>query len=701
VFFTVIFIFAAAQNIHAQSARECYEQGLALREAGDIDGAIEMFDKARKKDRGFAEANYELALCYMTKDSPTARMHAKYALDRALELDPDNIDYRNALSFLYFQQDFIYNARKSYEDVVEREPDNIEAMERLAEIHRYAYDEVRYGIRITSDLGSDFMGLGSSLLPNIRLRQLALEDFEKAMNWNDRILAIDNNNREALYSKGQMYYEEGAVDSMVTIFQNILDRNDRDKDAHLFVGLGYARKRDYDTAFERFQSAFEFMPPEERAVMESIDYIHSDFDLEEWKNSHTLQDTDTTTFWLPKDPLYITPYNERKLEHYCRIAEANLKFSKPRQNLEGWTTDQGRIWIRYGAPRMIMDRLQDTLLLPGHPPITHAPVYYKYRYWDYVIFRLEFTTAFKQLSDIFELRVPWEWRYKPTEEDIRTKIPELFTYKPRGRLIDVPVDMLRFRGELGRTELHFYYGPWVKDVRLSEKDNVLTGSLYNGFFLFDNEWNRLVSQLDTVSVAVDEKIVQSTPHLFLALDRRVSLPAGKYNVAVELVDPASGNTGIYHDSLKVSYFTYDSLRMSDILVATRVTAIDPQKNPSVNNISVAGNPFHSFGQKQPVYLYFEIYNLVPAASNDRSNYRIEYALYPAEERGLLDRIFRRRRGDEGVSVTSNITGTGRRDNRILVVEHGIEQPGEYLLTVRITDRNSGQSTERTTSIWIY
>ncbi|MFC1557531.1 tetratricopeptide repeat protein, partial [candidate division KSB1 bacterium] len=56
VFFTVIFIFAAAQNIHAQSARECYEQGLALREAGDIDGAIEMFDKARKLDWNLSKA---------------------------------------------------------------------------------------------------------------------------------------------------------------------------------------------------------------------------------------------------------------------------------------------------------------------------------------------------------------------------------------------------------------------------------------------------------------------------------------------------------------------------------------------------------------------------------------------------------------------------------------------------------------------
>lgn len=55
-------------------------------------------------------------------------------------------------------------------------------------------------------------------------------------------------------------------------------------------------------------------------------------------------------FWLRRDPTPGTAENEFKEEHYRRIAYANVHFA---QEVPGWKTDRGRIYIVYGPPEGI------------------------------------------------------------------------------------------------------------------------------------------------------------------------------------------------------------------------------------------------------------------------------------------------------------------------------------------------------------
>lgn len=52
-------------------------------------------------------------------------------------------------------------------------------------------------------------------------------------------------------------------------------------------------------------------------------------------------------FWLRRDSDPATAHNEFKDEHYRRIAYANEHFSA---GIDGWKTDRGRIYIRFGPP---------------------------------------------------------------------------------------------------------------------------------------------------------------------------------------------------------------------------------------------------------------------------------------------------------------------------------------------------------------
>ena len=60
------------------------------------------------------------------------------------------------------------------------------------------------------------------------------------------------------------------------------------------------------------------------------------------------------TFWARRDPTPDTPRNEAMLDFFRRVRYANTHFSG--QTGAGWRTDQGRVYIRYGAPDQIEDR---------------------------------------------------------------------------------------------------------------------------------------------------------------------------------------------------------------------------------------------------------------------------------------------------------------------------------------------------------
>ncbi|MFC1731479.1 GWxTD domain-containing protein, partial [candidate division KSB1 bacterium] len=561
-----------------------------------------------------------------------------------------------------------------------------------------------------SDLSINPAGFGDILGTNegigfktMRIRKsdiFAQEDREKALDFNERIIALYPDNRDALHRKGILYYDENDFETFIGLFEEVITRNEYDKDAHLFLGLGYARTGDYEKSHNHYATAVSLMEPEERKIFESIDFISGDFERDRWNETKVIQNVDTTGFWGRKDPLFMTEFNERRQEHYGRIAEANLKFSVPSKNIAGWQTDRGRIWIRYGKPMRRM-----TYLMPefDYHGVTGAkyPFEHTWQNWYYKDYTFIFTDMMNSLTGDLELSVAGGINFDEIEVEVAEKHPDSYEYKPRGRLIDLPVDIVRFRGSNDDTDVNLYFGAHLRDIGMTPAEGMLKGTLQQGMFLFDEDWNRLTSRIDTVGLEYDPADYDTSAAGFTTMTRSFSLPGGRYNLAVEVVDPVSGNTGTFRDSLPIEPFGYGSLQMSDVLIANEIQLLETGQSPSRANISVLGNPFHAFQKEQPVHLYFEIYNLLLSAANDRSSYRIEYALYPAREQGLLARVFRRREGGEWVSVASDITGTGRNDNRILAVEHSITEPGDYLLTLRITDKTSGQTAERTTRVRIY
>ncbi len=83
-------------------------------------------------------------------------------------------------------------------------------------------------------------------------------------------------------------------------------------------------------------------------------------------------------FWLARDPIAGTAINEGKREFYRRIAVANRSFGVMMR--EGWRTDRGRIYIRYGNP----DEIEDEPFSLNSPPYQIWYYYSQNRYRRFV-----------------------------------------------------------------------------------------------------------------------------------------------------------------------------------------------------------------------------------------------------------------------------------------------------------------------------
>jgi GWxTD domain-containing protein len=92
------------------------------------------------------------------------------------------------------------------------------------------------------------------------------------------------------------------------------------------------------------------------------------------------------SFWAKRYPDPITKENEFKIEHYRRWNYVNQKFSRTSSSFDGWKTDMGRIYIKYG----------ETDEIESHPSTMETKPYER---WDY--HKVEATTIHPSQSGVF------------------------------------------------------------------------------------------------------------------------------------------------------------------------------------------------------------------------------------------------------------------------------------------------------------
>ena len=710
LFFVIVLLAVGALHAGTNDARRdsLYREALSNVDKVPPDVSIEAFEQVLKLNWKFAPAHFEIAKQYMELNTPLTRQSARKALDEAMRFDPENKDYQMTLGELLSSQGFTFNAEKQYQKMAEVDSGNAEGaywagyfavQEYLALIDRVEFvrfDRFSMGTannRVTGNMQYESIG------KVFYWKTFARQALERARTYLTQSIDADPEFRGAYNLLGLLHVETGKPEALVLLFRRFLKHAAEDKDALMFCGLGYQMLGEIDVAHNYYRRALERMTGDERSIMESLDIVASkdeqkrlaqaivsdDPDLENWKPIAR------DRFWRRQDPLFLTEFNERKMEHYGRVAYANLRFARHLKGIDGWQTDPGKAFIKFG--RYVK---RDVLVAR--------------KVWNYGQFRIWYENgdgldawrfargtnsgrSARQSTANYRVPVVGGWVYITR---MRTGLGDFYSGRDRKRALwrtprlharqvfretpqryvdpyrelkyRMPHQVAAFQEE-DSIRVEFAYAIPKARVRISKRDRFI--DLEDGVFLFDEKWDEVYRKKMDVSMrwpdfgAAAETRSDSLRRNHVVSFRTLRVAPRRHRLVVEVRDRGTGSIGTFRE-LPAFNATDSLLAMSDLLLASGIEPITAF--PEVrDDLRVTPNPLHTYGRFEPVFIYLEVYNL----KKDRfggTKYRISYRLTRPNREEILPERF----------AAVDAPGAGAEVEVSTLVDEAIIQSDEYL-----------------------
>ncbi|MFC1556580.1 tetratricopeptide repeat protein [candidate division KSB1 bacterium] len=672
--------FGFSIQIHAQTAQECYEQGLALKEAGDIDGAIKLFDKARKKDRNFADANYELALCYMSLGTIRGRILAEYALDRALDKEPGNARYFFALGELRKKQRFIYESIKMFERVIDNDPNFHAARTELARL--YTEEEWNHNPE--------------------KAEYHLIELSERAPEYPD-----------IHYLLGRAYYQsEEYTRSEMHLLQQ-LESNPDHALAKLSLGWTYLKMEEYEkSTYFYLEGLKELDDPEKLEEMGDMMWVMFTDEEREAHEALPLNKRGNfyVEFWKRRDPNIVTRENERLIEHLKRVE--NVKTDYAYDNYRGYD-DMGEIYLKYGEPSSIggsygiggsayernTDRGDDMITwfyLENIPPTLFHFLINKGGYaYRVPFFNLgtEQPTLEKPLRYIGDYSLTQKyWGF-----DRHLAPPEQFMYSYPEETYEIPVIVSQFQGDDETTELDIAYGIPYKEILFEQQATGRSADVNSAVLVNDTLGNRLSSEERLTKYLYRES---NDPENDVVTGReQVAQKPGIRRIGVSIEQEASGRSGIRQFELPVRDFSGPDLEISDIMILASHDIPDIIPRSSREDLHLTQYLYADIRKSTPLVLYYEIYNL-NLDNNGQTAYEVTYSVQRLAVEGtvlerLVDKVGRILTGQDitEIKVSQRRFGYSSKALETISLDISALPAGRSTITVTITDKVSQQTKE--------
>jgi tetratricopeptide (TPR) repeat protein len=221
----------------------------------------------RKVDKSAAYYHYTLAHMYEEmvtaygRSDLASKATEEYRL--AIEADPSSEFLNSALAELYVKTGRIADAVKEAQDIIKRDPKNLEAHRLLGRIYlrslgdmpggngsdnilRLAIDQYEQIVKLDPDSVDDHLLLGRLYRFN--------NDLQKAEAELKTAIKIDPNSEEAVTTLAMLYTDEGDTGHALKVLSSIPDSG---RSAKLYSALGaaYEQRKDYKSAIDAYKHA--------------------------------------------------------------------------------------------------------------------------------------------------------------------------------------------------------------------------------------------------------------------------------------------------------------------------------------------------------------------------------------------------------------------------------------------------------------
>lgn len=636
-----------------------------------------------------AESYFELAKTLLKINNPHSRYLASKYFQEAIYRDPNNlaIRYEFAKLLRYETPQIAFGV---YEDIVNIDSTQSEAYYQMARIREDDYLDYNNSIRIASEDVT------------FSLDSHAYTDFKESEKLYLKALEINDNYTDALLHLSTMYEESGHYDKAVEKLEQLIEVDPANKDAYLYLGMMHYRNEKMEKAYEAYQKAIYLMTYDEK---EDFTY-NSVIDLLLDKIGGELMTKKDikliiSAYWKSYDPLLLTDYNERLLEHYTRVAYSNLRFSVPHKNIVGWKTDRGETYIRYGEP---YDKYTIRPEMGTEKPLSRTEV------WHYPDMSIAFADKFWTGNPRFaapedDAQIPGDFH-----SFMELGYPEYYSlYNPiyDGPYFEVPYDIIQFKN-LERegddlTDLYVTYAINKSD-NLDQYENGYAHQA--GLFFLNNLFETMSEnereiksneELEFISLSEEESYVNSIG---------ITAYPDSGHMSFEIIRTADKGFASNKGRYRIKNFPEEDLAISDVVLASKITTASNTKIKR-GDIGIVPNPTHKFSAEDDLFVYYEVYNLTIGGDN-LNRFEQEFVIErvgEVEGGGFnIGDIFNPvlslvgLGGDDEVKLTSEYKTLERNPRIYVQIDMSNYEPGEYMLTTIVRDKLSGNEVSSDTYI---
>jgi len=418
------------------------------------------------------------------------------------------------------------------------------------------------------------------------------------------------------------------------------------------------------------------------------------------------QDAFIRTFWERRDPTPGTIANEYRDEHYRRIAYANEKYTTA---TDGWRTDRGKIYIRFGAPDNVDSNLSagSTTMRSGKNRMT-VP----FETWDYRnipgIGPAKLTFVDRTMTGHFELSLnPGDKIAKFSNEDIALfDANDLMTMSETPDSIDWSKRVNQYIAVQRPPEIRFKDLKAMVGVRLNfnllpfivrtdalrgpgDKSMVpITLEFDPSGLTFQDGVSGKRAQVNVYGVITD--LSSRVAYEFeddvslndgIHFQRFAALDPGRYKLTIVAKDVGSGRTGSRDHVIAISRpqrnLQTSSLMLSDVLVpaAPTETLLD---NFVISQYKVRPLVKLEISRTMPLGIYQEIYEFATDANSGQPEITASVQIF---KKGQAAEIL-------NSSVSAQELSTRYIDRLLFAKTLRIPDlpPGEYIVRVTVSDR---------------
>ena len=246
--------FIRIQDIHHQAYEALY-RGLSAEDKGELDKAIQNYDKAIELKPDFFGAYNNRGVAYGEKhDFDTAIKD----FTTAIELKPDFFGAYNNRGNAYFEKRDFDTAIQNYDKAIEIQPDYADAYNNRGNAYggKRDFDTAIQNLTTAIEINPDY----AEAYNNRGVAYFEKRDFDTAIQNYDKAIEINPDYAEAYNNRGNAYSSKGDFDTAIQNLTTAIEINPDYAEAYNNRGIAYSSKGDFDTAIQDYDKAIEINP---------------------------------------------------------------------------------------------------------------------------------------------------------------------------------------------------------------------------------------------------------------------------------------------------------------------------------------------------------------------------------------------------------------------------------------------------------